>query len=430
MSDMDVVANFVVMTGATEDQAIHYLSTYDFNLEDAVVAFQVDNSHTSPRHAQEDSPHHTSIDTGSPLSAPSPASHQVEGLTFPRAPQRPPTPPLQRALASSTAEAIQRLFARPDYVVGSDRVAFDAECEKAALRHCWVVVSVVDNSFPCECFTRDIWASDAMRSLTSGSVFCYEINVTHTRGMALAEKYNVDSGHLPRMFMVDPVTQFKVQELPLISSEVWQFDSAMVVDAIMLFITNHDPPHDPFASPDDQPQNDAGGDGGGNAGSTSAGANITPPVVIDVNKEDSEAEMASPSTISGTSTVPVAAAASTVEVPEAAQVTAPSPVTLDEYTVPEGTTVDAVNVFRLRYRLPHSSSTLQLRPDTPVARLIDYLAYLLYTEDTTRYSVPPSISIFSGFPPKNMTAGEMQGVTLSTWTGVRSGDVLMVRVNA
>ncbi|KAG5473412.1 hypothetical protein LSCM4_03475 [Leishmania orientalis] len=428
MSDVDVVANFVVMTGATEDQAIHYLSTYDFNLEDAVVAFQVDNPHPSPPHIQEDSPHYSSVDTGSPLSAPSPASHQVEGFAFPQSAQRPPTPPRQRVLASSTTEAIQRLFARPDYVVGSDRVAFDAECEKAASRHCWVVVSVVDNSFPCECFTRDIWASDAMRSLTSGSLFCYEINVTHTRGMALAEKYHVDSGHLPRMFMVDPVTQFKVQELPLISSEVWQFDSAMVVDAIMLFITNHDPPHDPFASTDDQPHSELGGGGSGGAAPASASAVET--VVVDVDEGDSEVTTMSPPTISRSTTSALAAAVSAPVGAESVQVVAPSPVTLDEYTVPEGTTGDAASVFRLRCRLPHSSSTLQLRPDTPVARLMDYLAYLLYAEDTARYSVPPRISIFSGFPPKNMTAGEMEGVTLSTWPGVRSGDVLMVRVNA
>ncbi|CAJ1990504.1 UBX domain-containing protein [Leishmania donovani] len=428
MSDVDVVANFVVMTGATEDQAIHYLSTYNFNLEDAVVAFQVDNPHPSPPHTREDSPHYSSVDTGSPMSAPSPASHQVEGFAFPQAAQRPPTPPRQRALASSTAEAIQRLFARPDYVVGSDRATFDAECEKAASRHCWVVVSVVDNSFPCECFTRDIWASDAMRSLTSGSLFCYEINVTHTRGMALAEKYHVDNSNLPRMFMVDPVTQFKVQELPLISSEVWQFDSAVVVDAIMLFITNHDPPHDPFAGADDQPQNEGGG--GDSAESASASASVKAPAVVDVDEGDSEAEMVSPPTISRSVAGAVASTTSTLEVGEPGPVVAPSPVTLDEYKVPEGTTGDASSVFRLRCRLPHSSSTLQLRPDTPVARLIDYLAYLLYAEDTTRYAVPPRISIFSGFPPKNMTAGEMEGITLSTWDGVRSGDVLMVRVNA
>ncbi|GET90294.1 hypothetical protein, conserved [Leishmania tarentolae] len=428
MSDVDVVANFVVMTGATEDQAINYLSTYDFNLEDAVVAFQADHLNPSPLQTREDSTHYSSVDTGSPISAPSPASHQVEGLAFPQAAQRLPTPPGQRALASSTAEAIQRLFARPDYVVGSDRATFDAECEKAASRHCWVVVSVVDNSFPCECFTRDIWASDAMRSLTSSSLFCYEVNVTHTRGMALAEKYHVDKDSLPRMFIVDPVTQFKVQELPLISSEVWQFDSAMVVDAIMLFITNHDPPHDPFASVDGQPPNEAGG--GDSAELASAGANVKAPVVIDADEGDSEAEMVSPPTISRGVFGAVASTTSTLEVGEAVQVVVSSPVTLDEYIVPEGTTSDATDIFRLRCRLPHSSSTLQLRPDTPVTRLMDYLAYLLYNEDTARYSAPPSISIFSGFPPKNMTAGEMEGITLRTWDGVRSGDVLMVRVNS
>ncbi|KAG5490523.1 hypothetical protein JKF63_00643 [Porcisia hertigi] len=429
MSDIDVVANFVVITGSTEEQAINYLSMYDFNLEAAVVAFQVDNPRSSPRRTQEDSSHFSSVDTGSPISAPSPASHPVEGYSFPQLVQRPPTPPRQRALASSTAEAIQRLFARPNYVVGSDRAAFDSECAKAASRHCWVVVSVVDNSFPCECFTRDIWASDAMRSLTSGSLFCYEINITHTRGMALAEKYHIDNSNLPRMFMVDPVTQFKVQELPLISSEVCQFDSAVVVDAIMLFITNHDPPHDPFASADGEAQHEVGVAGSGSADSTSVGASVAIPVVVDVDEGESETDLSHP-TVSRSITGVALPAASLSVIGEAVQVEAPSPVTLDEYMVPEGTPDDVNTVFRLRCRLPRSSSTLQLRPETPVSKLMDYLAYLLYTEDTARYPAPPSISIFSGFPPKNMTVGGMEGVTLSTWDGVRSGDVLMVRVNA
>ncbi|KAK7197637.1 UBX domain-containing protein [Novymonas esmeraldas] len=438
MGDVDVVANFVVITGATEDQAIYYLSMHDFDLANAVVAFQTDHTSASPPQLPGDSPHHSSVDTGSPLSAPSPASHQVEGFAFPNGPARPPTPPAQRALASSTAEAIQRLFARPDYVLGSDKAAFETECTKAAARRCWVVVSIVDNTFPCECFTRDVWASEAMRSLTSGSLFCYEINITHTRGRALADKYHLDDATLPRLFLVDPVTQFRVKELPLHCTSQWRYDSALVVDALMLFLTTNEPPHDPFASSEPATQDATGRRGGGPDVDTRG------PMVIDVDEGDSEAEMVSPPTISrgpagptaaataaaATATTATTTAAAPVDVAEVVHIVAPSPVSLDEYTVPEGADASAGGVFRLRCRLPHASPTLQLRPDTPVSRLVEYLAYLVYAEEVSRYTAPPSIAIFSGFPPKSVATGEMAGVTLQTWTGVRSGDVLIVRVNA
>lgn len=431
MSDVDVVASFVVMTGSTEEEAIEYLAMYDFDLETAVVAYQAEHANPSPPRVQEESPHYSSVDTGSPLSAPSPASHQVEGFNFPQAAQRPPTPPQSRALGNFATEALQRLYARPDYVEGSDRAVFETECRKAAAKHCWMVVSVVDNSFPCECFTRDVWASEAMRSLNSGSLMCYEINVTHSRGQVLAEKYHVNVQQLPCLFVVDPVTQFKVQDLPLVSSEVWRFDSALVVDAIMLFITQHDPPHDPFANAEGAGQEpDFGTDVTGGSASAS-GTAATAAVVVDVDGPDSEAEMVSPPTITrhvaGLGAVP--AAASQPDVAESVHMVPQTPVTLDEFIVPDGSASDG-GVVKLRCRLPRSSPTLQLRGDTPVPRLVEYLAYLVYAEDTARFTAPPGISISSGFPPKTVTVGSMEGVTLSTWTGVRSGDMLTVRVNA
>ncbi|KPA80305.1 hypothetical protein ABB37_04590 [Leptomonas pyrrhocoris] len=414
----DVISNFMAITGSTEDDAVMYLSMHDFDLQQAVVQYQLDHpsaGDSAPSHQEMPSP---IVDSGSPASPHPPMSYQMEGFGSPAEPQRPPTPPEGRILASGSNENLQRLFARPAYVVGSDSASLAVECTKAADRSCWVVVAVVDNSFPCECFTRDVWASDAMRSLTSGSIFCYEVNVTHSRGMTIAERYGVDVSHLPCMFIVDPVTKFKVEELMLVSTEAWRFDSALVVDAIMLFITSHDPPHDPFANPtasSEGREGSATGRAGGHEGA------VDNPLVVDVDSE--EEEVMSPPTVT-----PSARAQSGLT-EDSFAVVAPSPVTLDEYLVDDDAT-DASAVFKLRCRLPHSSPTLQLRPDTPVTKLIDYLAYLLYTEDREKYTVQPQISIFSGFPPRNVTSNDMEGVSLRTWSGVRSGDVVMVRVNA
>lgn len=415
----DVISNFVAITGSSEDVAVMYLSLNDFDLHRAVLQYQTDHhsvGDSAPPQTDVPSP---SVDSGSPASPQPPMSYQLAGYGSPTEGQRATTPPELRTLASGSNEFLQRLFSRPSYVVGSDGASFTAECAKAADRSCWVVVAVVDNSFPCECFTRDVWASDAMRSLTSGSIFCYEVNVTHTRGRIIAEKYGVDERHLPCLFIIDPITKFKVEELPLVSTEEWRFDSALVVDAIMLFITSHDPPHDPFASPAA-----AAAEGQKVSAETSAipgpGETASNPLVVDV---DSEREVTSPPTAT-----PSATARSGLT-GDSFAVIAPSPVTLEEYIVEEGSATNSGAAFKLRCRLARSTPTLLLRPDTPVTKLMEYLAYLVYTEDKEKYTVQPRISIFNGFPPRNVTAGEMQDVTLSTWPGVRSGDLVMVRAN-
>ncbi|KPI88747.1 hypothetical protein ABL78_2126 [Leptomonas seymouri] len=417
MSDgEDIISNFMAITGSNEDDAVMYLSMNDFDLQRTVLQYQLDHSNASdsaPLHPEVPSP---SVDSGSPASPQPPMSYQMEGFGSPTEAQRPPSPPGIRTLASGSNEQLQRLFARPAYVVGSDGASFLTECTKAADRCCWMIVAVVDNSFPCECFTRDVWASGAMRSLTSGSIFCYEVNVTHSRGMTIAEKYGVDMNHLPCMFIVDPVTKFKVEDLRLVSTKEWRFDSALVVDAIMLFITNHDPPHDPFAYPAASMERL---EPNAEAQAEDRGKTANNPLVVDV---DSEVIVSPPVTTPSTM-------AHSGLMGDQFEVVSPSPVTLDEYMVADGSSDNSL-IFKLRCRLPHSSPTLQLRPDTPVTKLINYLAYVLYTEDREKYAAQPHISIFSGFPPRNVTAGNMEGVTLSNWPGVRSGDVVMVRVNS
>jgi hypothetical protein len=419
----DVISNFMAITGSTEEDAVMYLSMHEFDLQQSVVQYQVDHPTTTTSataRTQDDAPS-PSVDSGSPASPQPPMSYQMEGFGSPTEGLRPPTPPGVRALASGSNENLQRLFARPSYVVGSDGASLAAECAKAAERGCWMVVAVVDNSFPCECFTRDVWASDAMRSLTSGSIYCYEVNVTHTRGMTIAEKYAVDRAHLPSMFIVDPVTQFKVQDLMLVATESWRFDSALVVDSLMLFITSHDPPHDPFSTADAAAAAASVGHEASAEASAEPGRLRSNPLVVDV---DSEAEMMSPPTVTPSATAQSGSAH------DSFAVVAPPPVSLDDYLVEEGSAAAAPSgVFRLRCRLPRSSPTLQLRPDTPVTRLMDYLAYQLYCEEKEKYTMQPHISLFSGFPPRNVTVGDMDGVTLSSWNGVRSGDVVMVRVS-
>lgn len=413
----DVISNFMAITGSTESDAVMYLSMHDFDLQQAVVVYQSDHSGPTgetSRPELQDVPS-PSVDSGSPSSPQPPMSYTMGGFGSPSEGRRPATPPAVRTLASGSNEQLQRLFARPSYVTGSDSASFAKECERAAERRSWMLVAVVDSSFPCECFTRDVWASDAMRSLTSGSIFCYEVNVTHSRGVTIAEKYGVNVDELPVLFIVDPVTMFKVEEVPLVSTEAWRFDSALIVDTLMLFITSREPPQDPFSH---AAAAAAAADSEQSIGPLPSVAAVgAAPLVVDV---DSEAEMMSPPTVTPSATAP--ARDSFAEV-------APPPVSIEEYTVQDGSP-EAASMFKLRCRLPHSSHTLQLRPDTPVTKLMSYLAYVVHSEDKEKFALLPVINIFSGFPPRNVTAGEMEGVTLSNWTGVRSGDVVMVRVSA
>lgn len=406
MEEEELINTFIAVTGATEEQALLYLTQTHFDFETAEQLFLADTSRAVAA-VPTPSPSTSSYELTNTTTAASPAVqlNQLAGDGFASHFPEVSTPPPDAPFASGDCERLTQMYTTPAYVHRSDS-SFRRVCETAAQQNRWVLVAVRDGSFQSHCLPRSVWGTEAMRSLTSGSIECYEIDVRVAVGRTLAESYRLDLQQLPCMFLVDPTTGFKIKELPLLVDEDGDLDGAVLMEALLMFIVNNGSPQSMMGGPEAE------------VGPSDAGVSALhsqtmgePAAIIDVDAED--------------------AVEALEEVAAGEDEEAPLPVTpvhMDEYFLPDGCTSPLP--FRLRCRLPHTILTISLRPETPVGQLIAYLAYEVHLGNPQRYPTAPSVAIRCGFPPKTVSDGVVEGQMVCDWPGVRTGDVLTIHLDS
>ncbi|CCW67456.1 unnamed protein product [Phytomonas sp. Hart1] len=313
-------------------------------------------------------------------------------------------------LGNAGNEALRRLFATPGFVKLG--MPLQAVCQVASGKDKWVLVAVRGRNFASACLARDLWNLEVMEVLTESLEF-YEVNVGNEYGLELAKSYRVEEENLPELFLVDPQTLHKELKIILCRQHPSIIDGTQVVEQILLFIDANGSPKqrtqrllsEAHESVDDE--------------NAQLGERITSNhgSVVEVDLDSGEAFQR----------------AKSVERKEKA----PRPLPIEEITLDawHQEVVSGVNCFKLRCRLPKSSLTLTLKPETPVRVLISFLAYRVYVEDTTSYDAPPpSLEIRAGFPPKMIPIPEPEEegkeVTLMKWNGLKSGEMLTVHLRS
>lgn len=401
----DPVAMFVAITGGTEEEAVQFLTMCDFDTESAIAVYEASKPVRGVSAGSSPSAVHLS-----PTAEPVPSNYMDSSTSSPPTTSR--ASPTQFDRLSSQAmfvpaptsrashfvpadEALRRLFAVPQYLV--ERQPIMALCSKATSENRWLLLALRDGSFRSNCLNRDVWNHSAMAALSS-SLVCSELDVEDPQGLQALQSFRVDAVDLPVLLLVDPTTSHREMTLQLRQNSNGAFDGAGVVEQVLLFLDEHGlPSHHHRNWTEGQVQE------------------LAAPLVVDVDDEDGEDDDTEDLTAS-----PVMGLADSERElpPEVLEVS------LDQWKVDE----KEPGAFRLRCRLPKDSLTLVLRPDTPVAALLAFLGYRVHALDPETYSTPPPIGIRGGFPPKEVTPTTDESLVLSTWTGVRSGDALIVHI--
>lgn len=430
--DDDPIATFMAITLCPlEEDAIMYLSLADFDLGQAITLYEATKGNlpgggrgptTTTASGRGDGPLDplfgpVRIADEEPREAPTPTTADISeaspthvtvlgGPMFPAVPVD--NPELRTGFAAYPGAGqdtlLSRLFSTPPFVRDGERLA--SVCGVARREDMWVLVAVRDTSFLSSCIARDVWNSEAMSTISS-SLVCVEYSLATLVGQQLASSYRIDSWAVPNLFIVDPFTSHRELEVTLRKTDVNGIRGRDAIEQVLSFMARHGSPRQRLSEQE-----------------TRAERSPSAPVRVDSDSEginEEEEEEGDEEVVA----VEVAAPAPAPAPPATATAAALLEVTLTEWSLP----ADDKDGFRLRVRLPRSNPTLCLRPATPVARLLEYLAYRVHAEDAAAYLAgAPALELRAGFPPKVIPLPEVDGAPVSEWPGVRSGEAMTVHI--
>lgn len=414
MEGEDLVANFVAMTGcSSENTAIDYLSSADFDLANAVVQYQADNANNrAPSYPSSPPAQHSH---GQPVHVVDCDRDEMSSVSGFREEVTPQTsvsnerssyvaPPsvidrLFQALPAdnpvgvggfplpvdSTERRYQSVSGTPDYVCLN--VPLQRVCQTAQQRGVWVLVSLRDDAFLSRCLARDVWNREAMVEV-SPHFECVEYDVTSPVGEEHMHSLNASPSDIPCVFVLDPFTGRRERFLKPATARDGSLSGGELVRELAAFCRTNESPRE----------------------SSSRGKGRTEGLhtaVVDVDaREDKDRREVS---TNAAPTQPLSV------VPE---------VNMEEWTLP----ASDESAFKLRVRLPKANPTLCLKPQTPISTLLSYLAYRVHADDPAAYPSPPAIEVRGGFPPKVILLPGTTAAPLTAWDGVRSGETLTVHI--
>lgn len=280
----DVIADFIAITGASEENAINYLSSTDFNLTDAVNLFhaaheggtsQQEPPRPAPTQPQSSHNHqHVSrlFDEGPAPAIPDalqlmmqmqaaargrgrgqgyhqrdddefnlfqrdqprgrveelPDDDDYQGVNLNEEDDVGYTPPVRQPV-----DSMQHLFRKPNYTY---RGSFAECCETAVRTDRWVILNIlVQGNFPSGCLNRDIWLNDIIRDVIPPSFFLFQCHSNSEEGSVLANEYRIPKNKLPCIWIIDPLT--RAVKLPLNVARISQANGTFSVQAFLDEIT-------------------------------------------------------------------------------------------------------------------------------------------------------------------------------------------------
>lgn len=380
MSDGDVVATFMAISGCSEDEAVDYLSTANFDLGLAQTLYESDHNLHDNRPARPE--------TSSVVSLESPtAPYLVERLDG-GVGSVTESVPLERPQPPSAMDLMSVLFIPPQFVYTGSR-PFTEFCRRAFEKDQWVLLSFLGDDFVSLCVNRDVWKCEAARE-TLNMFSIYQIAASTETAELLAHGYRLDlTRDVPALLIISPVTTKKESRVPLNMSGV-VMDANGVNEYLLSFVGEHGSPS---------------------------------------QWEERRVLSAIPDATSGPPAIDASGVSNTNSSP-ALQPTKPTivplvePIDISLYEVTAG----EKHVFALRCRLPKQQLTLRLKPETPAYLLAKYLAYRAYQDDPEAYPHGvPNCSLKTGFPPRTVDI-EDEKVSLATWGRVTSGDTVFLHI--